>query len=45
MSSEDYNDLKAVTSAKEFSLDSKVFLGKVVSVTDGDTVKIAFKFH
>lgn len=32
-------------SAEEFSLNFKIFLGKVVHVTDGDTVKIALKLN
>jgi endonuclease YncB( thermonuclease family) len=34
--------LKA-TEVKEFSLNFKTFLGKILKVTDGDTVKVAFK--
>jgi endonuclease YncB( thermonuclease family) len=36
-----YNDLENLEEAPEFSLNFKIFLGKVLHVTDGDTLKIA----
>lgn len=40
MSQEEYNTLLEIKDAEEFSLNYKIFLAKVVKVTDGDTVKI-----
>lgn len=37
--------MTANSSVKEFSLNYKTFLGKVVHVTDGDTVKIVIKIN
>jgi endonuclease YncB( thermonuclease family) len=34
-----YNQLKSLKDAVEFSLNYKVFLGKVSKVVDGDTIK------
>ena len=41
---QDYEELEGVETAEEFSLNFKMFLGKIIHVTDGDTVKIAIKF-
>ena len=37
--------MAADSSLKQFSLNFKTFLGKVVHVTDGDTVKIVIKIN
>ena len=39
ISTKNYDKLKQLDDAEEFSLNFKQFLGKVVKVTDGDTIK------
>lgn len=35
--------MEKMTDAPEFSFNYKTFLGKILRITDGDTLKIAFK--
>lgn len=42
---EQYNTLAAVEDAPQFSLNHRVFLAKVVRVTDGDTIKAVLFLH
>lgn len=42
---EQYEQLQAIKDAEEFSLNYKTFLGKVIKVTDGDTIKAAVWLH
>ena len=37
--------MEQVNDVPEFSFNFKTFLGKILRVTDGDTLKIAFKLH
>lgn len=45
ISTDKYNQLLQVKDAEEFSLNYKIFLAKVIKVTDGDTVKVALIFN
>jgi len=45
ISQDNYNQLLSIKDAEEFSLNYKIFLAKVVKVTDGDTVKVALIFN
>ena len=43
VSEAEYKELEELVNAEEFSLNFKIFLGKVVHITDGDTIKVAIK--
>lgn len=40
-----YEELRKIKDAEEFSLNYKTFLGKVVKVTDGDTIRAVVFLH
>jgi endonuclease YncB( thermonuclease family) len=45
LTNEQYDHLLALEDAEEFSLNYKTFLGKIIKVTDGDTLRAAVWFN
>lgn len=41
LTNDQYSELMGLKDAEEFSLNYKTFLGKVIKVTDGDTLRAA----